>query len=580
MELRSDEIGIDSLIAVEMRTWFLQNYEANIPVLSILGGVSLADLVNQVVREMPEHLTPNIVSDKEDGMPLETNRSPPSSERESSSAESISGDGSTSYASGSHSGELDVMIPLSETSSAPDIIEKPAVVVERSTSLSFTQSMFWFVHMLIQDKTTLNHTVLFKVSGNLRIDDLREAVRKVGQHHEALRTLFFVDSNQHAMQGVLETGTLELEVSYIQQESDIMKEYESFRDHVFNLNTGEMTRIRMLSQSPSMNYLLVVCHHLILDGMSHMVFMNDLERAYNGQALDQHVLQYPDYAIRQREEFREGKFEDSLPYWRKEFATIPDPLPLNRARRTARQALDDYTITAVDLRIDTQLANKIRAVSRANRSTSFHFYLAAFEVLLYRLTNAKDFAIGIADGNRKEEAMLSSFGPYVNLLPLRFAIKPHTFRQAISEARTKTLEALAHSKVPFEVLLNELRVARSLSHSPIFQAFIDYRQGTQEKQYFSNCLMEIAKFEPGKTAYDLSIDIIDNPGSDALISVMAQEALYSHSDAQNITELYEDILKQFAESPENRITAEWGYRDASVQRSLDLGRGRAFPQLF
>jgi hypothetical protein len=76
MELRWDEIGVDSLIAVEMRSWFLQNYEANIPVLSILGGVSLADLVNQAVREMPEHLAPSIVSDKEDGMPLETNRRP------------------------------------------------------------------------------------------------------------------------------------------------------------------------------------------------------------------------------------------------------------------------------------------------------------------------------------------------------------------------------------------------------------------------------------------------------------------------------------------------------------------------
>jgi len=128
MELRSDEIGVDSLIAVEMRSWFLQNYEANIPVLSILGGVSLADLVNQAVREMPEHLTPNIVSDKEDGMPLETNRSPTSSESESSTAESISVDGSTSYTSSSHSGELDVTTPL------PDIIEKPAVVVERSTN--------------------------------------------------------------------------------------------------------------------------------------------------------------------------------------------------------------------------------------------------------------------------------------------------------------------------------------------------------------------------------------------------------------------------------------------------------------
>lgn len=226
-----------------------------------------------------------------------------------------------------------------------------------------------------------------------------------------------------------------------------------------------------------------------------------------------------------------------------------------------------------------EVTDRIRAILRENKSTSFHFYLAAFEVLLYRLTNAKDFAIGNADGNRKEEAMLTSFGPYVDLLPLRFVIKPQKFWQAIVEARNKTYSALANSSVPFEVLLNELQVTRTLCHSPIFQAFLDYRQGTQGRQSFADCLLEISRFDPGKTTYDLSIDIIDSPGSGALVSVMVQKGLYSAADTQVITDLHEDILEEFCASPDTRITTDRMYRDISVQISLTLGRGKCSTQL-
>jgi hybrid polyketide synthase/nonribosomal peptide synthetase ACE1 len=571
MGMRSDDVGIDSLIAVEIRSWFLKNYEVNILVLSILGGMYISDVVDQAVRDVPEQLTPNIRVINAGDVESDTGKPLDLHETRDLLVEATSGNSSHNDISGLD--ELLASTPLStEIDSELEILEEP--VIERSVDLSFTQSMFWFVHALVKDKTTLNHTVLFRITGDLQVDDLKEAVTKVAQYHEALRTYFLIrDDSRKPMQGILVTSTLNLELSHVQQDSDVTKEYEEFRKHEFDLSSGEMMRIRLLTQSTNVNYLLVVSHHLILDGMSHLVFMKDLEMAYNGQELNPDVLQYPDYAIKQQEQLARGNFDNDVAYWKEEFATIPDALPLIRSRKSSRQPLDDYNVTGIDLRVSADLANRIRSVSQASRSTSFHVYLAAFEVLLYRLTNAREFAIGIADGNRKEEATLSSFGPYVNLLPIRFAIKSHTFRQAVAEARTKTYSALAHSQVPFEVLLNELRVTRNPSHSPIFQAFIDYRQGTREKQPFANCLLEIAKFEPGRTAYDLSIDIIDNPGSGALVSLMSQKQLYSESDTRLIANLYEDILLEFSRSPDTLITTDWRYRDAIVYEGLTLGRG-------
>ncbi|KAI1176375.1 beta-ketoacyl synthase domain-containing protein [Nemania sp. FL0916] len=581
MTMRTDEIGLDSLIAVDIRSWFLKNYEVSIPVLKILGGALVSELVEQAVQDLPLELTPKIgeseqvtVTDISD--PAAKDPEQPAS-LEASIVDSGSSESSVKlFDTTTPTGE--VLTSDSDTGSISDASAAlPKLELEKTSALSFSQSMFWFVHSLLEDKTILNHTGMFLMTGSLDIGRLSNAVKQVGQHHEALRTSFFYsDEDQHVQQGIVSTGTLHLEQARVSNDADVMREFEEMKAHVFDIGQGQIMRLRLLTRSPTENYFLIGCHHINVDGISQQVLLRDIETVYNGRALNAGVLQYPDYSTKQRSDFEDGKFDGDIAFWKGEFATIPEPLPLVRSHVANRRPLTHYAVNSSDLRINATLAQRIRAVCRLHKATTFHFLLTAFEVLLYRLTDATQFSIGIADGNRKEEETLSSFGPFVNLLPLNFEVKSRTFGQELSSIRAKTYSALAHSSVPFEVLLNELRVDRSPTHSPIFQAFMDYRQGTTEKLSFAGCELELLKFEPGKTAYDLSIDIIDNPSEDILISVMGQGSLYTTSDVEVIARCFEDIVIEFSENPGKRITNPWSFREDDTMRGLKLGKGIAF----
>lgn len=210
-------------------------------------------------------------------------------------------------------------------------------------------------------------------------------------------------------------------------------------------------------------------------------------------------------------------------------------------------------------------------------------------MLLHRLTGVEDLAVGIADGGRNHyplgteddggmagiESIVHSIGPYLNLVPLRFEVTgAHTFGRLIADARAKSYAGLEHARVPFEVLLRELQVARSAAHSPLFQAFVDYRQGSgQERAPLGGCSLEMRELQMGSTGYDLSLDVIDNPDGDARVAIMGQASLYAEADVRVVRDVFEDILHEFVQSPSKRIAQEWQYRQSDVQKALELGQG-------
>lgn len=577
IHLRTDEMGIDSLIAVEIRTWFLKNLEVNMPVLKILSGASIGELLDHAMENLPESFKSNIGNigdvstnlqkpEVQSDLPTGEIYLPPSSTDEITSQEEISSVEESSNSS------------LLESSKSGQLRIKPSIssqYLERTEAMSFGQSMFWFQTIYLEDQTTLNHTGCFHVHGALRVDDIERALHIVAQRHEALRTCFFMDETLKPVQGVMKSTGLYLEKRRIRDKDDVAEEFSRIRGHVFDLEHGETMRVLLLLQSPVDHYLIFGCHHINMDGISIQVLMSDLEKVYTGQDLSSGVLQYPDFSVRQREDFRAGKWKKELQYWREEFRDIPPPLPLlPLSQSTSRRPLSEYSVHRVDFRIESTVAAQIQQICRQCRATPFHFYLTVFRALLYRYIGSEDLCIGIGDGNRTEDSMMESIGPYVNLLPLRFNSQSMLdFSGMLEETRTKTYSALANSRVPFEVLLNELNVPRSATHSPLFQSFVDYRQGAREKQSFGDCELEMAKFEAGRTAYDLSLDIVDNPGNDSLLMLMVQGNLYNLRDAEILMNSYVDLIVSFSSNPHIPLDKPELFRRKDIEMAIELGRG-------
>lgn len=581
---RTDELGIDSLIAVEIRSWFLKNVEVNVPVLKILGGTTVKELLLFALKELPNQLIPNAVSSSLDVPPLKDIIAPlvsgvprlVISDLETTSGGTSLMDGPSDKAGSSSPAKSTPASPMSEESQGFEVkrvLSRPSIIKE--LPMSFPQSLFWFVTLYLPDKTTLNHFGYSRVQGRLRLHDLETAVTRIAEKHESLRTCFFADNEQQPIQGILASPLLHLEHKWICGDSELLEECFRLKKHTYDLEFGETMRIIVLSISPDAHYLLIGCHHINVDGISHQVLMSDLLKAYNREPLSEKVLQYPDYSVRQRELHRTGGWETELKYWKKELIGFDSVLPLlSPSMVTTRRPLKEYAVHRVDARIPSTTASRIKDACRQFRVTPFHFYLTVFKVLLFRFSNCEELCVGMGDANRSEDSKLESIGPFVNLLPLRFRLQAsQTFEKALQEARDKTYGALENSAVPFEVILNELDIERSAAHSPLFQTFIDYRQGAREKMAFGECQLEMVEFEAGRTAYDLSLDIIDDAAGQPLLMLMAQSSLYSHVDTDTLMQSYVHLTETFAEQPQLHFDAPPLYRRAHTEKALDLGRG-------
>ncbi|KAI0439973.1 lovastatin nonaketide synthase [Xylaria telfairii] len=417
----------------------------------------------------------------------------------------------------------------------------------KSVELSFGQSRFWFLQHLLEDKTTSNVAFYYHIAGNLRIGDMERAVRIVAARHEALRTCFIEDPTE-ADQAYQRHKTIE-------SKEDVAAEYSKLMTHVFDLANGKTIKLILLS----------FYHHIMMDG------------AYNGQYLGAPPQQFPDSSVAQREAFDSGEMNAELQHWQRMFPDDEQPpvLPLlSMAKTSSRTAMKIFEVHQVGCRIDAGIVARIKTLSKAQRSTPFHFYLAAYQAMLFSFSDAQALTIGIADANRNDSDVIGSIGFFLNLLPLRFPRQSdQRFTDAIAQARNTAYAALGNSRLPFDVLLRELNVDRSLLYSPFFQAFFDYRQGAQEKHAWGDCQFEFQEAHPGRTAYDVTLDITDN-AIDGLVMIRTQKSLYDLTAANLLLETYihfVDILSRDASLTMNTMPLSSARQ---LTHAVEVGRGR------
>lgn len=566
--MRTDELGLDSLVAVRIRSWFLNNYQVNIPALKILQGVPLQEIIDQALDALPETLFTVAVDSNESPRSDENNacssqqsileestqtETPPSTVSQSQDASSVD--------------ELDI-------EHSPKGAAAPQVELKRFGPPSYAQSMFLFAHELLNDKTTVNNAALLHLRGELRIADLKRALELLTQHHEIMRTCFLMQEGQ-MVQGVMASSPITLEHRKICNQKELFQEYETLKNHVFDLRCGQTMRVMLLSHSPRDHYMIMAYHHIVFDRASILPFMADLERLYWGQNIERSPLQYLDFSNDQHEKDISGGWINAINFWKTQFETIPDQLPLHRSKISRRMPLQKYASQTSEHVIDVSLSSKIRQLVRRLRSTPFHLYIAAFKVLLFRFLGVEDVCIGMADNFRREDKLQFAIGPFLNILPLRLAAnKEESCEEAITDARDKSLQAMAHS-IPLGAILKGVPGARNSSQAPLAQAFINYSDDdSQDAGSFLGCETKMLKHHEAEVAYDISFTIVNRPGETARVSVNVQDSLYLESDARSLAENYEEILQQFVTAPAQCTVDTRRYPEPDLQRALTLGRGK------
>ncbi|OQE25033.1 hypothetical protein PENFLA_c009G01366 [Penicillium flavigenum] len=577
------EQGIDSLMAVELRSWFLKELEVDIPVLKILGGSSITDLLAESIERVPTTVVDfNALSTIKIPLPtteLKTALAPSSSESQSTKG-STSGE-STPPVIGTPMTDLaDSAVPVK---TVDDKMNVSQVAKEESFQMSYGQDRFWFLSDYLEDKTSFNMTVMFKLSGKLRVDRLEQAVRTVAQRHDALRTRFYWSGEgdkRTPMQGVVSESSIHLEHIKLETEADAKEELRKMHEYVWDLNSWEAARMVLLTIDDNTHYFMVSGHHISWDGYSFTVLFVDLDAAYIGRALPplDPDCQYPAFASWQRETYERGAMKRAIEdYYRPMIDPHAKAIPLFPfAKSPTRPLLDHFEQFEAKATLQPALVSKLKRLSRENNATMFHLYLAALQALVFSiLPEENDFYLGLADANRIDKRFMGSLGFFLNLLPVRFdRSAPGTkISDIIKDTRNKAYRALENSSVPWNVLLHELKIPRTNTEAPIFQLFVDYRQIARDRAQWCGCNLSDEDWLNARNGYDLTLGITDNPTGESLLSLRFQKKLYSESSTELFLRSYVTMLESFANGVDLDVCELPRWAPSDIEAALEVGRG-------
>ncbi|KAJ2905390.1 hypothetical protein MKZ38_005488 [Zalerion maritima] len=582
-------LGVDSLIAVEVRSWFVKELDIDLPVLKVLGGACAADLCN----EAASHVLANIakkeapkesetVTEKKAEKPALEARSPvPCTETNMPTIQVVDHDtidrhetSSSGHQSGSHaSTPFTSQHPSPQLSPVVDVDKygNLARPFERSGPMSYAQERLWFLRQYLADPTVHNVTLSYNIQGRLRLNDLENAIHVVIRKHEALRTCFYQDEETNeARQGILAEANFALERK---TRGGVDEEFSAMRRHVFDLENGQILRLVAISPSKDQHSLVIGFNHIALDGYSAQILIKDLIAAYEGSALAPPRCQYLDAATNQRSET--ASKPEHLAYWKSQFQTTPPTLPLlDFSEVKTRRVLTDYTMRTVERRLSVLDSIQIKTAAQKLRATMFNIWLATYQVLLNRLMNLDDVCIGVVDANRTSSDILDTIGFFVNLIPMRFNLQSNErFQQVLANTKERSYAALTHSGVPFDQLLDLLHVPRSTSHSPLFQAALNVKLGTTQSMKLGDCEAEAIRFDDIGNAFDLNIEVEMLADGSTLLGIKSPKCLYTHDDLTTVLDTFIHLAKTFSASPDSEIGAALLCTPDELEKALTLGEG-------
>ncbi|KAM0720785.1 hypothetical protein Q7P37_003070 [Cladosporium fusiforme] len=461
-----------------------------------------------------------------------------------------------------------------------DRVASPPLVVSRTAPLSFAQSGIHFLDSLRQDPTTFNVTVQYDIRGWLDRGRLARGVEKTLARHDAYRTCFFasVDGEQVEQHVVMDSefGRLEQVDSAADKAQEYCKRaFETVATRKYQLAAGETFRAVLVNHEPDWHSIVFGFHLMASDAFSFSLFLRDLNQAYQMNAVPRDHASYLDHSQQQRAEFESGGLDNQIAYWKDVLHPAPAPLPLlPLASVRSRQAQQLYTNNVVQDKLSPAKVQRIRAVARQHGVTPMQFYLGVMQVLLARLAEVEDICIGVTDSGRGDGDFANTVGHFANILPMRFEVKPsQSFASLLKNTSHTVLSAFDNSRVPFDVILEKLGIARSSEHTPLFQAAFNYRIGDILELPLGENRMTMDRYSDIKTPYDLTINVTQTAEGGHSMECITNDDLYTHAATDLFMSTYQSLITSLTSEQSTTIDKCKMFNDAQVQEAIMLGRG-------
>ncbi|MBI5283026.1 MAG: amino acid adenylation domain-containing protein [Candidatus Solibacter usitatus] len=387
------------------------------------------------------------------------------------------------------------------------------------SKLSPAQERMLFLHSYEEEPALYNRPALLRLRGAVDGEALREALDDVVKRHEAFRTCFQAEDNGWSA-SIAAAAACPLETHDLRARADSrLKTDELTRELLsrpFDLCQPPLLRVALLQVEDEEYRLAVSMHHVISDGWSSRVFFRDLCIAYAARragvapVFEPLRARYADYVAWLEQRLsgeRRGQLEA---YWKGRLEGAP-PL-LEVPTDFPRPARATFTAGVERLTLPAQLTARLREIARGSDATLFMVLLAGFQALLARTAGLTDVVIGTPSAGRTRPGFEPLAGLFGTTLPLRCDLSGNpSFHELVVRARECSLEAIAHQDLPFEKLVDVLRLQRNLSHPPLVQVTFQLRNVPLERAGLSGCATEEMECHSGLSPMDLNLEATETP---------------------------------------------------------------------
>ncbi|WP_308580912.1 condensation domain-containing protein, partial [uncultured Pseudomonas sp.] len=376
--------------------------------------------------------------------------------------------------------------------------------------LSYAQERQWFLWQLDPESAAYHVPGALRLSGRLDKAALQRSFDTLVARHESLRTRLDLQEEQRS-QHLLAHGVIEIAESAV-DEARLKARVEAEIARPFDLQQGPLLRVSLMALSEEEHVLVLVQHHIVSDGWSMGVMVQELMQLYSAYSQDQACtlaplpIQYADYALWQRRWMEAGEKTRQLAYWQALLGgTQPVlALPLDHPRPAQQRFLG----ARQDIALEPALVAQLKALAQREGVTLFMLLLASFQLFLYRYSGQQDIRVGVPIANRNRVETESLIGFFVNTQVLKADIDGQmSFAELLQHTKQRALQAQAHQDLPFEHLVEALQPERSLSHNPLFQVMFNHQAKAQTPvQQLPGLRVANLEWETRTAQFDLSLD--------------------------------------------------------------------------
>ncbi|MBB4133176.1 non-ribosomal peptide synthetase [Xanthomonas sp. 3075] len=459
------------------------------------------------------------------------------------------------------------------------------VAVDRSTALplSFAQQRLWFL-----DRFDPHSQLAYLMPGGVRLSGplnrtaLRRALDRIVARHESLRTVFGVE-NDAPVQLIAdpETGfSLDcIDLTTLPDPEAAAREH-AFQEATtgFDLQHGPLLRGRLLDLAEHEHLLLVTMHHIVSDGWSMGVFIRELGALYSAfvQGRDNPLpplqVQYADYSSWQRRRISGQTLQRQRDFWGAHLQGAPTLLELPTDRpRPARQ---DYTGDMVHFSLDPAHSAALKQLGQRHGTTVYMTLLAAWSVLLSRLSGQSDVVIGTPVANRTHAELEPLIGFFVNTQALRVDLSSNpTVARLLAQVRQTALAAQSHQDLPFEQLIETLNPDRNLGAHPLFQVMLSWENLPEPELSLPGLRLQGVDLQLPTIKFDLSMGLQEHDG--CIVGTLGYaSALFDRSTIQRHVAQFVQILQAISAGDQQRVTCLPLLPPAQQRQLLEMSHAR------